>query len=110
MAHAVRPQQPRNRNLAPFPQVQPHERAENRIGAIAKDGSSAGRNRVHAEAGGRTQRVDQNLAVPKGSSRNRTQTHQRGVGRVCHDQANDPEQDAPTKVGCRVKIVRGNVR
>lgn len=106
IAHTVSPQQLRNRNAAPFRQVQSHERVDNRIGTIAKDGSSTGRDGVHADAGGRNQRVDQYLAVPKGSSRNRTQTQQRGVDRISHNQGNNPEQDAPMKVGRLVDFVQ----
>lgn len=109
IAHAVRPQQLRNRNAAPFRQVQSHERVDNRVGTIAKDGSSTGRDRVHADAGGRTQRVDQNLAVPKGPSRNRAQIQQRGVGRISHGQGNNPGQGAPMKVGRVVDVVRSPV-
>ncbi|CAM9508596.1 unnamed protein product [Pylaiella littoralis] len=101
-AHAARPQQLRNRNVAPFPRVQPHERVDNRIGTITKDGSSIGRDRVHAVADGRTQRLDQNLPMAEGSSRNPTQTHQRGVDRIYHGEGNnDPKHDAQMKASSR---------
>eukprot|EP00752_Nemacystus_decipiens_P005935 g5360.t1 len=88
----------RARTLAPFPQAQTHEQSDNRIRSIAKAGNSAGRDRVHDEARGRTHRVDQNQAAPKGPSRSRTQTQQ-GGRRVSHAQASSRRPEvfiAPT--------------
>ncbi|CAN0489928.1 unnamed protein product, partial [Ectocarpus sp. 12 AP-2014] len=100
IAHAVRPEQRRNRNVAPFPQVRSHGRAENGFQLIAKSGSSTGRDHVHDDTVGRGQRVDQIQAMSRGSSRNRIQA-QPGVRRVSHGQANSPHQDASTKVSSR---------
>ncbi|CAM9813322.1 unnamed protein product [Ectocarpus sp. 4 AP-2014] len=100
IAHAVRPEQRRNRNVAPFPHVQSHGRAENGFQTIAKSGSSTGRDHVHDDTFGRGQRVDQIQAVSRGSSRNRIQA-QPGGRRVSHGPANSPHQDASTKVSSR---------
>lgn len=123
IAHSVRSkqqqqQQRRVRTVAPFPQVQSHEQSENRIRTtcVAKAGSagsagnsnsaSAGRDRVHGDAGGRTHRVAPNQAVSKGPSRSRAQAQQPGVRRVSLGQANHPGQDAQTTVRCPDEINR----
>lgn len=98
IAHAVRPQQRKNRNVAPFPQAQAHGRAESGFQTIPKSGSSSGLDHhVHDDTVGRGQRAHQIQALSRGSSRSRTQA-QPGVRRVSHGQANSPHQEASTKV------------
>ncbi|CAM9149166.1 unnamed protein product, partial [Hapterophycus canaliculatus] len=101
IAHTARPQQRRNRKVAP--QVRAHEQADHRIRTTRKSGNIGGRHALDDESGGRTPLVDQTETVPKASSRNTAEIGQPIIRRTSDATSHSPEQNAPTKVFSRLE-------